>query len=244
MSFCIHCGTQNPDIAKFCSNCGQPVTKTSAPDISKTAAPSSAAPNTLTTQSSSSADIAANKESGESGTRVPVPPPPQTTSVNQSAPASPQPSTQLGANNPFLSLPAFWGSLLVVLGFFLPWMPNSSHWVNSENLSGAGFTKTLTETLLRYDDGAYEVLGLLAAVIFYLMPASAAYFAFDILFNKRISKLSKIIRFIPISVFLILFILIFLVLIEVQGRVDYTRFKIGIILALGGAACMISLKRK
>jgi hypothetical protein len=237
MPFCIHCGYQNPEVAKFCSSCGQAIAlQSQAPDANKTVSP--VVETTKLPEQQSHATTPVVKPESPVTTELATPPP--VTSTNQAQSPVSSPGTSPAVTNPLFETPAFWGAVLVLIGFFLPWVSNRSYFVQSETLNGAGFAKTFMGLMASQDQ---DIVGIIFEVLLFLMPAASAYIIFDVIFKKRISKLSKIVRFIPFSVYVLCVILIIISVANGGDKPDITQFKIGLILSILGAGCMLFLKK-
>jgi len=101
-------------------------------------------------------------------------------------------NTGTAQTNPSLMTGAFWGSILVIVGFFMPWIKVFG------SFNGANIAKFIADS--GGDDSAYSTL-------LYLLPVSAVIFLFSA-FSGNISAFVKGVRFIPLTLVIIAIIAI------------------------------------
>lgn len=89
--------------------------------------------------------------------------------------------------NPAIMTGAFWGSLMVLTGFFMPWIKMWGDGINGYNIASMIGNS-------RSNDSSYSIL-------FYLIPISAAIFLIAA-FMGKVSGFAKFVRFIPLAILL------------------------------------------
>lgn len=109
--------------------------------------------------------------------------------------SSPEP-TALKKNNAInpINTSAFWGSVLVLAGFFLPWLQILG-WGSINGAKIAGFIADSGG-----DNSAYSI-------IFYLFPVSAAIFLISA-FTGKVSDFASVVRFIPLILLIITVVIV------------------------------------
>lgn len=216
MPYCIHCGNHNPDSAKFCSQCGKTIANNDANPSSQ----SQVRQVQQNTQAESYAHAALSRNQNPVAT---------TTTYRPSG------------NQNFRS-PALYGSLLVLIGFFLPWFPNYSYYYNSPTINGTGFVKSFIAAMNQQDDAA-KAIGTIFTILIYLIPICAGLFFINAILSSRISGLVRLMRYIPFLVFL-LFVILIIIASTAQGvSPSFIGFRIGIYMCMVGSVVMLSMRR-
>ncbi len=96
-------------------------------------------------------------------------------------------NTGTAQSNPSIMTGAFWGSILVIVGFFMPWVKVFG------SFNGANIAKFIADS--GGDDSAYSIL-------LYLLPVSAVIFLFSA-FSGNVSPFAKGVRYIPLILVII-----------------------------------------
>jgi hypothetical protein len=187
MPYCIQCGSFNPDSARFCNHCGNKIIST---DVNTSTTPD--LQQTPDVQSQTYARAALSRNTYPATTAIKAP-----------------------GNENFKS-PALYGSLLVLIGFFLPWFPNYSGYYNSPTINGTGFVKSFIAAMSQLNNEGANVAGTIFSVLIYLIPICAALFFINALLSAKINGLVRLMRYIPFLVFL-LFILLIIIASTSQG---------------------------
>jgi zinc-ribbon domain len=215
MPYCIQCGVQNPDNAKYCSNCGTAI-------ITTPTAQTIPAPQTQSIPEVQKPQMHQQTE--------PLP-----TQVPAANPASEIPTQQSGKNENFRR-PATWGAILVIIGFFLPWERGYY------SLSGLGIIKELDNIAysLTNEDSTAGPVKTIITILICSIPVAALLFLITTVFSSKISVFAKVIRLIPF-----IFCILYMLLGVIGGAtVSLATMGIGLIISLLGGACMLFLKKE
>lgn len=119
MPYCIHCGTQNPDVAKFCSNCGAAIVTAQvvpSPKEESKPQPKSETHDPVAVIHSPMQQPVQQQIQESNQQTIPLKP------IAAAEPKTPiTPSTSIDTNmNRAVRYVATWGALFVVVGFFFP----------------------------------------------------------------------------------------------------------------------------
>ena len=236
MPYCIQCGALNPDVAKFCSNCGGAMTKGNAPLTQPTK-------QQQTQQNVTSPAAIAHQQMIATQT----PAVPQQNNNPIPAVQVPPSNQRLTGVRAALSHPATFGALLVILGFVLPWAAyyDYTYDYTSSSINGFTFAKQFMAQSALYGNEEVKVVASLIGISLYVIVAAAGFFLLSIVLDPRINGLTRLVRFVPFLVFAGIILLIAIASASTGQKMgSLSGMKIGLYMCFAGSFFMLFLNRK